>query len=294
VRALRFVPAVILGLSSVTVGASAAGANEHHGHDEHHSPQAYVCSGGNIPSGNYWSVLVTGSCSTPDGPITIHGDLTLAPNSALDDLHPDPTTGCSATINVRGNVIVGPGSVLALGSGPTTGGCPTTGHVGGSILAFGALGVIVHAETIAGDVLIGGGGGGVTCQPPGPLGPEPAFSTVEDSTIGGDMVVVGLQSCWFGALYDQIGGNAFIIGNTMADPDAMEVSTNTVDENMVCLANSPAIQFGDNSSGRPTSSNQVGEIAFGECGFDVLSPNPAGDPTVPIPPGPLTPISVPL
>ena len=48
------------------------------------------------------------------------------------------------------------------------------------------------------------------------------------------------------------------------------------------VVNSPAVQHGDAGNGAP---NQVGRNAHGECGFDVLEPNPAPDSL-------LTPISV--
>ena len=59
----------------------------------------------------------------------------------------------------------------------------------------------------------------------------------------------------------------------MADPDAGEVVQNTVQGNLVCNANSPAVQFGDSGA----APNQAGGNAVGQCGSDVLSPDPYYD-----------------
>ncbi|HXX91898.1 MAG TPA: hypothetical protein VEI83_16895 [Acidimicrobiales bacterium] len=288
-RILRFVPALVLALFGVVVGAGPSGAAV-----PNDGSPPYVCSGGGVLApGTYRSVLVTGFCFAPTGPITIEGNLTLAPNSGFDDATGAPTfEGCPAEIDIRGNVFVGNGSILGLGSGQTLG-CPTfSGQVGGSVIGLATLGVIIHGETIGGSVTIAGGGGGVNCNMPSlfsqdpALAGTPAFSDLEDSTVGGDFTVWGLHSCWYGALRDQIGGSSYIIGNIMADPDAAEVSDNVIYGNFICLANNPTIQYGDNAAGLTGPPNEVGGLALGQCGFGVLSPDPDG--------GPLEPISVPL
>jgi hypothetical protein len=90
-----------------------------------------------------------------------------------------------------------------------------------------------------------------------------------------------LQTCWMGALRNNVRGNLVNVKNTMADPDANEVLANLVRGSVACFANSPAVQYGDSGS----SPNQVRGAAFGECAFNVKQPNPA-------PSGPLEPISV--
>ena len=76
-------------------------------------------------------------------------------------------------------------------------------------------------------------------------------------------------------------GSVLVAGNSMADPDAMEILANLVRGSIACFKNSPAVQYGDSAS----SPNQVRGHAFGQCGFNVRQPNPA-------PNGPLSPISV--
>jgi hypothetical protein len=56
-------------------------------------------------------------------------------------------------------------------------------------------------------------------------------------------------------------GNVTIKNNTLADPDANEVVTNTISQSLVCTNNSPAAQSGD-SGGDP---NVVGGHKLGEC-----------------------------
>ncbi|MBS1836944.1 MAG: hypothetical protein JST64_04540 [Actinobacteria bacterium] len=224
--------------------------------------------------------------------------------------------GLPGTLKVRGDVLVDPGGVLLFGCDGANG-CPngtTMGadSVGGNLTGIGALGVVVHSVRIDGNAVLFGGGGGAalvdgsgsgTCDgnpatntpapvPPlwasapslangeGPGHPLPVFSDFEDNSIGGNLVVVGLQSCWFGALRNHVADNAVVAFNRMGDPDANEVMTNTIDASFLCFGNDHAVQFGDSGG----SSNVVGRHAFGECGFDIRIPNGDG--------GPLTAVSV--
>ena len=132
----------------------------------------------------------------------------------------------------------------------------------------------MHASTIGESVVELGGGGGVNCTPPPgsvfeALG-SPAFSDYEDNTIGEDLAVAGLQTCWLGSLRNTVGDNLISLNNTMADPDAGEVVQNTVNHNIVCFGNLPAVQFGDSGA----APNMVRGHAFGQCGFNVVLPDP--------------------
>jgi hypothetical protein len=106
---------------------------------------------------------------------------------------------------------------------------------------------------------------------------SPPFTDAEDNSIGGNLTITGLQSCRLGALRNSGRGSVLVAGNTMADPDAMEVLANKIHGSIACFNNSPAVQYGDSGS----SPNQVKRHAFGECGFNVLKPNPAPTPTSP-------------
>jgi len=210
--------------------------------------------------------------------------------------------GTTSGITVNGNINVASGGTLILGCEPSAFPCfddlaapslssPDT--VQGSILATSPLGVLVHVSTIGSDAIQTGGGGGVSCVPTGifaglppPVGPSPAYSDYEDNTIGGNLRVTGLQSCWFGALRDKIGGSFTYANNTLADPDASENFTNTISGNFLCSGNSPVVHYGDSGG----STNIVGGFATGECAFGVTQPQPG--PPVPVP-GPPKLISMP-
>ena len=210
-------------------------------------------------------------------------------------------TGTSS-LTVKGDVKVGPGALLAMGCEPnfstctddpnaSTGGTLTgQNKVFGNIRAVQALGVLLHASTIKGSVSVIGGGGVESCNPPFPGVfadlQSPPFTDAEDNSVGGNLIMTGLHSCWLGALRNSVRGNIFVAGNSMADPDAMEILANHVRGSIACFRNSPAVNYGDSGS----SPNKVKGNAFGECGFNVLQPNPAPSPGVPA--GPLEPISV--
>lgn len=256
----------------------------------------YVCTGGQIPSGTYSSVSVTGICEVSGGSVTVTGNVMVAPGALLDATTPG-SSGLPGQVVVGGNVIVGAGAVLFLGcdksilcsSGSTFG----SDKVGGSVIASGALGVDIHAVTVNGSIsMVGGGGGpamltggpgsgacfGLTgssapapwSEDPGPLSTFPVYSDVEDSTIGGNLRIIGMETCYIGALRNSVGGNILDQNNLMGDPDANEVVNNMVQGNIVCTGSDPTVQFGDSGA----APNLVGGEAIGQCGFTVEQPDP--------------------
>jgi len=292
-KVLRFVPVLMLALSGVLVattsaaGAAPAASWHRHGH-------TYNCTGGTVAPGHYNSMIITGVCYMPAGTISIRRDLIVAPGALLDATTPgDPTATplLPATVLVGGNVFVGDGAVLFLGCSPNIS-CSeavTYDRIGGNLTAIGALGVVVHSTTIDGNFSLLGGGdrltGAAACTTipalwgsdpslangEGPGVPVPVYSDAEDNFIGGNLTVIGLESCWLGSLRDQVGRSATFIANTMGDPDAMEIDNNLIGRNMTCFDNLPAVQYGDGGA----APNMVGGFGRGECGFKVLDPNPA-------------------
>jgi hypothetical protein len=228
---------------------------------------------------------VTGVCFVNGGAATIAGDLVIASTGALNATFAlnDVTGTGTSSLTVNHDVVVQSGGVLVMGCEPNFSQCSddndpnggvltSKGTVHGNLVELGPLGVVVHASTIDGSVTELGGGGGVTCTPSGIFAAfgSPAYSDYEDNTIGGNLAVLGLQTCWFGSLRNTIGGSMVDIGNKMADPDAGEVLQNTVHGNLACFANTPAVQFGDSGA----APNVVGGFALGQCGFNVMSPDP--------------------
>jgi hypothetical protein len=290
-KILRVAAITSLVLGTIALGAGAAGAAEN---------PPNTCTG-TLPSpgvlaGTYHGdVVVTGLCLVDGGAAVIKGDLILAPGAALGGtyVHNDVAGTGTSSLTVLGDVEVGSDAVLAMGCNPKTTPCTddpkATGQnlVTGEVRGVHALGVIVYASTIKGDLSVLGGGGGVTCAPPFPgifaeVG-SPAFSDAEDNTIGGDLKITGLQTCWAGALRNSVRGNVLVADNTMAEADADIILANHVGGSIACFGNTPAVQYTIDSS--LNSPNLVRHHASGQCGFKVRQPSPAPD-------GPLTPISV--
>jgi hypothetical protein len=254
-------------------------------------------------------------CFAPVGTITVRGNLTIAPGALLDAVTPgDPPTGpvVPATVLIGGNVLVGKGAVLAFGCSPNISCSNPPGisfdRVGGNLTAIGALAVVIHSATIRGSVTVIGGGGGAAggansgacfaapipapwSQAPGLAAGGPQYNDVEDTFIGGNLAMVGVQTCWLGSLRNQVRGSLSYSSDVTSDPDGMEVNNNLMGGNMICLNNDPAVQYGDSAA----APNLVGGWGAGECGFNVLKPNPAPSPgPPPVKAGPLEHISASL
>jgi len=237
----------------------------------------YTCTGGSVPAGTYRSLTVSGVCTVDAGNVTVDRDVIVQRNAGLIALF------SGSDLTVGGNVIVQQNAAAGLGCGPPDGQCfndtgdmPTLSNnvsIGGNVIGSGALAVIIHDVSVDGNIVLSGGGGGVNCDPQDILQGSPAYSDVEDSTIGGNVVMTGIHSCWLGFIRNDISGNAIFIGNVLADPDANEFVTNTIDRNLICVGNDPAPQFGD-SGGDP---DVVGGHAIGQCADLILpNPNPGG------------------
>jgi len=140
------------------------------------------------------NVTISGACAVPVGPAVVNGNLTGL---------------------INGDVKMGHGATLILGCLPSSSASTDdpsgsrAGSISGNLKADEPLGVIVHDSTIGGNVEEEGGGGGVSCPfiPPNtplPAGSifaalgAPVYRDYEDSSIGGDLKVTGLHSCWLG------------------------------------------------------------------------------------------------
>ena len=298
---LRFVPVIALVLIGMFTTTNVAGA------DNQNPGSTYNCtgaSGGIVPPGTYDSMIITGVCYIPAGTVTVRGNLTVAPGALLDaaatlgDPTDNPNPILPGTLVVGGNVNVGHGAVLTIGCSPA-GGCHgiTNDRIGGNLTAFGALGVLVQHVSIGGSASVIGGGGGVVggassgacfLDPiPAPWSEDaalsqgqngsPQYTDFEDSSIGGNLSVIGVQTCYLASFRDQVRGSFTFIGNATSDPDGMEVGSNLVGGNMTCLSNLPAVQFGDSGA----APNVVGGWGIGQCGFNVMQVNPVANPDLP-------------
>ncbi|MGB7050368.1 MAG: hypothetical protein WBG41_02230 [Acidimicrobiales bacterium] len=255
-----------------------------------------------LAGGTYTTVTVDGVCAINSGQVVVSGNVTVDAGDALlaSYARDAGVAGTTSGLTVDGNIVAGTGATVFLGCepefvcfddpNPHSPTLSSAARVDGSVTGTGVLGIVVHDSTIGGDVVQTGGGGGLTCSPMTGVGPftlipggSPVYSDYEDGSIGGNLRVTGLSSCWFGALRLQIGGSFTYTGNSLADPDASENLANNIGGNILCSDNSPAVQYGDSGS----SPNIVGGFATGECSFASEAPNPG------VPPGPLAHISVP-
>jgi hypothetical protein len=231
--------------------------------------------------GTNWNVIVRGVCVVNRGPALVLRNVWVGKGSTLLAAYGRH----NSHLVVDRDIFVQANGTLLLGCDAKYFPClddlhakhPTLNShstIFGSLLGDHALGIVVHSSWIGHQVSQLGGGGGKSCKPRGIFATvhSPVYSDYEDTFIRGNLTVKHLRSCWLGVIRDFVASSASISNNTMADPDAMEVVTNTVLLNLVCLRNSPRVQFGD-SHGKP---NKVGRHALFQCGFHVLKPNPAG------------------
>ena len=192
-----------------------------------------------MAGGSYTTVTVAGNCEVNEGQVVTSGDVTVQPGAVLTAVFADNSGGSgSSGLTVGGNLIVQNSGSLIMGCGANPeidmscvddSSGNATAIVQGNLEAPGALGVVVHNATIGGDVVETGGGGGFNCNDGSDVSPAFAFgfySDYESSSIGGNLRVSGLTSCWFGALRLQIGGSATFANNTFVDPDASENTDN--------------------------------------------------------------------
>jgi len=237
--------AVALVLSGATVASAASP-----------SPAPYTCTGGDIPSGNYASLTVTGPCDVPDNAvISVAGNVYVGPHAVLD------AQSAPSTITIGGNVTAVTGSLLGLGCQPDltfarhactvdpTGSSTIT--VGGNITAAGADTVLINGITVKGNVTLAGGGG------------ENPWS-VKNNTIKGNLTIAGVTSEFMVILRNTIGGNVTLVGirETDTDPDpAVEIVVNTIGGNLICAGLLPRAAGGF----IPGQVNSVGGQSIGQC-----------------------------
>jgi hypothetical protein len=238
--------AVALVLSG-TAAASAKGT----------SPVAYTCTGGDIPSGHYASITVTGACDVPaDAVISVAGDVYVAARAVLD------AQSAPSTITVGRNVTAVTGSFLGLGCQPNTDHAEhpcmvePDGHstitIKGNVTALGADTVLLNGVTVKRNVTLAGGGGDIPWA-------------IKNNTIRGNLTIVGVTADWLGVLFNRIDGNATLLGITATDPGdpgrTVAVVRNTIGRNLICFGLAPGVSGGF----IPGEVNVVGRNAIGQC-----------------------------
>jgi hypothetical protein len=248
---------VVLAVVSLAVPSGAASAQ----------PSHLTCRGGSIPGGVYESVTVRGHCSLDAGTVIVGGNVVVARRAVL------LAAFGGSDLVVRQDVIVRRRGILVLGCEPNAFTCfndpnqnnptmSTNDRIGGSLIGWRPLMMLVHKSIVAGSILQYRGGGGITCSvfPLGKNGP-PAYSTYEDNFVARGVVVSGLRTCWFGFIRNTVVHDVVLHRNRLADPDGNEVVSNIIGGDLRCSANNPDAQLGDSGG----SLNIVAGRATGEC-----------------------------
>jgi len=246
-----------------------------------------------VLTGTHGAVVVRGACEVNAGAAVVNGDLTLSPGSALLAAFAlnDKTGSGTSSLTVKGNVLVRSGATLLMGCNPANFAClddpnqsqPTLSMhptVGLDLRSNQPLGVIVHNFTVGGDVIQTGGGGGVNCNPQGvfKLFQSPVYSTYEVGSVGGDVRISSVHSCWMGLVELQVGNSVVMYRNRLADPDAIEILSNNITGNLICRGNSRTWDNGDvgpHLFPRQPEPNTVGRNRTGQCVLS--SPNTRSD-----------------
>ncbi len=250
-------------------------------------------------TGTHSTVVVNGVCFVNAGRAVVTGNLTVTPGSVLLAVFAlnDKTGTGTSSLTVKGNVLVRAGATLLMGCNPANMPClddPNQNHptlsmhptVGLDLRSNQSLGVIVHNFTVGGDVIHAGGGGGFNCTPQGAfkLVKSPVFSTYEVGSVGGDVRISSVQSCWMGVVQLHVGNTMSFTVNKLADPDAIEILSNNITGNLICRGNSNTWNSSENGNGlfpRTPHPNTVGRNRKGQCVLS--SPTTPGGPHGPGP-----------
>ncbi len=220
---------------------------------------AYTCTGGDIPSGSYSSITVTGACSvSADATISVVGNIDVAAGAVLD------AQSAPSKITVGHNVTAAAGSLVGLGCQPPsyTGNsaheCAVQpdGHstitVNGNVTGTDALAVLLNGVSVKGNVTFSGGGSDIPWS-------------IKNNTIDGNLTVSGQTAEWLGVLFNTVGRNTTLTDITINDehPGApgVYVVRNTIGRNLTCTGITPGVSGGF----VPGSVNIVGRNANGQC-----------------------------
>ncbi len=241
---------------------------EAHGYSPGHGKaRALVCTGGEIGSGTYSSITVTGTCAVAkNAVITVKGDITVRKGAVLD------AQSSPSTITVGRNVNAGRGSTLGLGCQPTVlmgnsahpcvdaDGNPIEDvnvfskiAVKGNVTALGSAVVLINGITVGQHLTIVGGGS--------PVIPW----SVKNNTVKGNLWASHLTTNWLGVMFNKVGKSVTLLNIKIVEdhPDAagvVYVVQNNIKRNLIC-AGLPGVSGGF----VPGAVNTVGGKALGQC-----------------------------
>lgn len=225
-----------------------------------HSNASITCTNGEIASGAYSNITVTGACSVAAGAvISVSGNVTVTRGAVLD------AQSAPSTITVRGNVTALSSALLGLGCQPTSY-VHNSGHactvdplehstitVNGNVTALNTGTLLLNGMTVRGNVTALGGGSEIPWS-------------IKNNMIDRNLTVAGQTTNWLGVLFNNIGGNATLLQIAVTDTDpgahGAFVVQNHIARNLVCFGVTPTVT-GGLFDGEPL--NVVGGRAFGQC-----------------------------
>lgn len=220
-----------------------------------------TCSGGDIASGVYSNVTVTGACSVPAGAVvTVTGNVVVRKGAVLD------AQSAASTITVRHNVTALSGALLGLGCQPASyvgnsGHACTVGDVNahstitvdGSVTALNSATVLLNGITVRRSITALGGGSEIPWS-------------IKNNTVGGNVTLAGQTTNWVGVLFNRVGGNVTLLHIAVTDTDpgahGAFVVQNRIGQNLICFGVTPTVT-GGLFMGEPL--NVVGGRALGQC-----------------------------
>jgi hypothetical protein len=301
----RILPALAVIAMSIWWGVAPASAQVSAGHASGTSTcTGTVTSPGTLAGTYAGNVTVTGVCFVDAGPATVRGNLMITPGSAVVAAF---GTG-NSRLSVGGNLLVKNGATLIMGCEPFFFTClddpantlTSTGTVHGNLIGSQALALVVHASTVGNNIVESAGGPGQNCATPASspsntpslelwaalVGSAP-YSGFEDMTIGNNVIVNNLATCWLGTNRLHIGNSLTLVNNQLADPDGIEILANHISHNIICQGNSFVWNSSEASFGQPglfprtPQPNTVDGKRIGQC--VLASPTTPGGPLGPGP-----------
>lgn len=226
---------------------------------EHASPPL-TCTSGEIPSGNYSQITVTGQCSVAAGAkVTVSGSIIVAEGAMLD------AQSAPSMITVGHDVTALPRSFLGLG-------CQPASYVGNSgdeclvepdghstvvvehdMFTVGASTVMINGITVRQNITALGGGSEATPW------------SIKNNTVGRDISVSGQVTNWLGVMFNHVSGHVIVSDVTITDTDpggnGAFIVQNQIRRNLICYNVTPKVSGGFS----PTEVNTVGGQALGQC-----------------------------
>ncbi|MHA6524752.1 hypothetical protein [Tessaracoccus sp. G1721] len=224
------------------------------------APAPYTCAGGEIPSGTYTRLTVTGECSiAADAVVHVLGNVQVARGASLD------AQSVPSTLTVGGNVTGTSVGFVGLGCQPPA----ATGNsahpcvepyeddqsditVHGNVTVTSAAAVMLNGIEVHGNVTLTGGGSTIPWS-------------IKNNTIDGNLTITGQRTEWLGVLFNSVGKNVTLTNIALSDPHpgapGVYIVRNNVEGNLTCTKLTPGVSGGF----VPGSVNVVGGNATGQC-----------------------------